>query len=79
MFKPLQLSQLLEPLNATLQGVDAEFSALSTDSRKVSGGQLFVALRGEFFDGHTYLADVAKRGAIAAVVDRKSTRLNSSH
>lgn len=69
MFKPLQLSQLLQPLQATLRGSDAEFSALSTDSRKVSRGQLFVALRGEFFDGHTYLADVAKRGAVAAVVE----------
>ncbi len=49
MFKALQLSQLLEPLNATLQGADAVFNALSTDSRKVSEGQLFVALRGEFF------------------------------
>lgn len=69
MFKPLRLSQLLEPLKATLQGDDVEFASLSTDSRKVSAGQLFVALRGEFFDGHAYLADVAKRGAIAAVVD----------
>ncbi len=69
MFKPLLLSQLLDPLNATLQGDDAEFSTLSTDSRKVNRGQLFVALRGEFFDGHTYLADVVKRGVIAAVVE----------
>ena len=69
MFKPLQLSQLVQPLQAQLIGVDAEFSALSTDSRKVTNGQLFVALRGEFFDGHSYLADVAKRGAIAAVVE----------
>ncbi|HHX36100.1 MAG TPA: UDP-N-acetylmuramoyl-tripeptide--D-alanyl-D-alanine ligase [Gammaproteobacteria bacterium] len=69
MFKPLKLSQLLEPLKASLQGSDVEFNALSTDSRKVSRGQLFVALRGEFFDGHDYLSDVAKRGAVAAVVD----------
>lgn len=69
MFKNLQLSQLLEPLQAVLQGVDAEFSAVNTDSRKIAPGQLFVALRGEFFDGHDYLADVAKRGAVAAVVE----------
>ena len=70
MFKTLQLSQLLTPLNATLQGNDVKFSALNTDSRKVSRGQLFLALRGEFFDGHDYLADVAKRGAVAAVVEK---------
>ena len=76
MFKPLQLSQLLEPLKATLQGDDAEFSSLSTDSRKVSNGQLFIALRGEFFDGHSYLADVAKRGAVAAVVEEFQPEVN---
>src|SRR5690554_1933030 len=69
MFKSLQLSQLVKPLNARLIGADVEFSALSSDSRKVTSGQLFVALRGEFFDGHSYLADVAKRGAVAAVVE----------
>lgn len=69
MFKALQLSQLLAPLSATLQGSDVQFSALNTDSRKVSRGQLFLALRGEFFDGHDYLVDVAKRGAVAAVVE----------
>ena len=76
MFKALQLSQLLEPLNATLYGEDAVFSALITDSRKVSGGQLFVALRGEIFDGHAYLADVAKRGAVAAVVEEFQAQID---
>lgn len=69
MFKALQLSQLVQPLQAQLIGDDVAFSALSTDSRKVTAGQLFVALRGEFFDGHSYLADVAKRGAVALVVE----------
>lgn len=69
MFKSLQLSQLLQPLQAELVGADVQFSALNTDSRKVTHGQLFVALRGEFFDGHSYLADVMARGASAAVVE----------
>lgn len=69
MFKSLSLSELLEPLAAVLHGADAEFGALNTDSRKITPGQLFVALRGDFFDGHRYLADVAQRGAVAAVVE----------
>ncbi|MEC4606594.1 Mur ligase domain-containing protein, partial [Bacillus paranthracis] len=68
-FKPVQLSELVSPLAAVLYGADIEFSALNTDSRKITPGQLFVALRGEFFDGHRYLADVAKRGAVAAIVE----------
>jgi UDP-N-acetylmuramoyl-tripeptide--D-alanyl-D-alanine ligase len=46
------------------------FSGVSTDSRKLGAGQLFVALRGERFDGHEYLAAAAAAGAAAAVVDR---------
>ncbi len=42
---------------------------VSTDSRTVEQGQLFVALRGEHFDGHRYLGDVLARGAAGVVVD----------
>jgi UDP-N-acetylmuramoyl-tripeptide--D-alanyl-D-alanine ligase len=41
---------------------------LSTDSRQVQSGELFVALRGEKFDGHQFLEAVARAGAGAAVV-----------
>jgi UDP-N-acetylmuramoyl-tripeptide--D-alanyl-D-alanine ligase len=40
-----------------------------TDSRHVKTQELFVALRGEKFDGHRFLADVAMKGAIAALVE----------
>jgi UDP-N-acetylmuramoyl-tripeptide--D-alanyl-D-alanine ligase len=51
-------------------GGDARFDGVSTDSRSVERGQLFVALRGERFDGHEFLAAAAARGAAAAMVDR---------
>ncbi len=41
---------------------------VSTDSRTLKRDDLFIALNGEHFDGHRYLADVAKEGAIAAIV-----------
>lgn len=41
-----------------------------TDSRAVKAGSVFVALRGERFDAHDFLADVAANGAIAVIVDR---------
>ncbi len=44
--------------------------SLSTDSRNISPGQLFVALKGENFDGHAYLAAVAQAGACAAIVEQ---------
>lgn len=44
------------------------FSAVSTDSRTATSGTLFIALSGENFDGHAFVAPVAAAGAVAAVV-----------
>ena len=46
------------------------FSGISTDSRSVTPGSLFVALKGERFDGHDHLAAAAAAGATGAVVQR---------
>jgi UDP-N-acetylmuramoyl-tripeptide--D-alanyl-D-alanine ligase len=45
------------------------YVAVSTDTRSLPEGSLFVALRGDNFDGHTFLDRAAERGARAAVVD----------
>ena len=50
-------------------GADLRFDGVSTDSRSVGRGQLFIALRGERFDGHEFLDAAAARGAAAAMVD----------
>jgi UDP-N-acetylmuramoyl-tripeptide--D-alanyl-D-alanine ligase len=46
----------------------ADVVGVSTDTRALSAGSLFVALQGERFDAHDFLADAAKGGAAAAVV-----------
>ncbi len=51
----------------------AAFEGVSTDSRTVKPGELFVALRGESFDGHAFLAAAAAAGADAAVVAEGAT------
>jgi len=51
-------------------GADAAFDGVSTDSRQVSIGNLFVALRGERFDAHDFLSEVAAKGVAAVVVER---------
>src|SRR5690606_27584744 len=53
---------------AQLLGVDRAFTGVSTDSRRVRAGDLFVALRGEHFDGHDYVSQVQGDGAAAALV-----------
>jgi UDP-N-acetylmuramoyl-tripeptide--D-alanyl-D-alanine ligase len=58
---------------ATALGVqcpdDRALSGVSTDTRSIASGDLFVALRGERFDAHNYLADAVARGAAALVVE----------
>jgi UDP-N-acetylmuramoyl-tripeptide--D-alanyl-D-alanine ligase len=44
------------------------FSGISTDTRKIGRGSLFVALKGASFDGHEFLAQAAEAGATGAVV-----------
>lgn len=51
-------------------GAPEAFSAVSTDTRSMPPGALFVALRGERFDGHDHLAAAAQAGAAGAVVAR---------
>jgi UDP-N-acetylmuramoyl-tripeptide--D-alanyl-D-alanine ligase len=71
MLKPLLLSEVAPALGGRVFGADAAFSAVSTDSRRIEAGQLFIALVGPNFDGHNYLAEVAAKGAVAALVQRE--------
>src|SRR4051812_15339071 len=50
-------------------------ATICTDSRALKAGDLFVALRGDKFDGHAFLAEAAKRGAAGAVVEEFPTEL----
>ena len=56
----------------------ARITGVSTDSRTMQRGNVFVALRGEKFDGHRFIRDVVKRGAAAVIVDSTWWRENSS-
>lgn len=71
MLNPLLLSEVAQVLDARVVGADVAFSAVSTDSRKIEAGQLFIALVGPNFDGHNYLPEVAAKGAVAALVQHE--------
>ena len=51
----------------------AAFTGVSTDTRSLQRGDLFVALRGEHFDGHAFLDHAKSAGAAGALVDRGYT------
>jgi UDP-N-acetylmuramoyl-tripeptide--D-alanyl-D-alanine ligase len=66
------LSQAAKVLNGQLVGSDVRFSAVSSDSRKLVQGDLFIALRGEHFDGYEFVEQAARGGAAAAMVNANS-------
>jgi UDP-N-acetylmuramoyl-tripeptide--D-alanyl-D-alanine ligase len=67
----MRLSQAAQATGARVSGCDVEFAAVSTDSRSLASGDLFVALRGDNFDGHRFVAQAAAAGAVAAMVDHE--------
>ncbi|QHE98879.1 UDP-N-acetylmuramoyl-tripeptide--D-alanyl-D-alanine ligase [Pseudomonas cannabina] len=71
MIKPMTFSELVIHLDARLVGGDCSFHGVSTDSRGIAPGQLFVALTGPRFDGHEYLEQVAGKGAVGALVEHE--------
>ncbi len=63
------LAQLTASIDGARMTRDASFDSVSTDSRQAASGALFVALRGETFDAHDFLDQVAARGVAGVVVE----------
>ena len=83
----LSLSNLAQTIYATtdksqLESILEKCTGVSTDTRNIKKGDVFVALEGENFDGHNFIAQAESQGAIAVVVredytdDRKIIKLN---
>lgn len=66
----MNIAAAAEALQGQVCGQDVQFNEVSTDTRSIGAGALFVALRGERFDGHDYLQTARDRGAAAAMVER---------
>jgi UDP-N-acetylmuramoyl-tripeptide--D-alanyl-D-alanine ligase len=54
---------------AQLRGADVVVQRVHTDSRSLQAGDLFVALRGERFDGHAYISQAREAGAVAVLCE----------
>ncbi len=64
----MSLHQLAGIVNGQYIGDNVRFNAVSTDTRSLQKGDLFVALKGENFDANSFVEQAEKAGAIAAVV-----------
>ena len=71
--EPLTLAQITAFAGGTVStgNHDATISRVSTDSRTLQPGDLFVPLRGENFDGHKFVKQAAERGAVGAMIEEK--------
>jgi len=66
----MSLSEAAAAMSGQLKGADVRFCGVSTDSRSIAAGELFVAIRGERFDGHAFIDAARSRGAAGALVDQ---------
>ena len=62
--------EVVRLLGGVPRGSNPEVLRVSTDSRNCGPGDLFIALKGEFFDGHDFLGEVRARGVAGAIVER---------
>ena len=69
---PFTEQEIIQATGGTKLGAagQSSYESICTDSRALSPGCLFIALKGERFDGHQFVAEAARRGAAAAIVER---------
>lgn len=65
-----QLAEIAPELGGTLHGGDCAFDSVSTDTRSLRRGDLFVALTGPSFDGNRFVSRAADGGAVGAIVSQ---------
>jgi UDP-N-acetylmuramoyl-tripeptide--D-alanyl-D-alanine ligase len=71
--RSVSLRQIAGEINGTFRGAGRlTVRGVATDSRDINGRDLFVALKGYRFDGHSFLEDAKRAGAKAAIVSRRN-------
>jgi len=76
MHVPWTIEQIAEAANASCviapsSAARVVVSGVSTDTRALRAGEMFVAIRGERFDGHDFVAEATRKGAACALVDER--------
>lgn len=67
----MMLSEVLKALDGKLVGDDVAFGSVSTDTRSLQQGDLFIALQGPHFDAHEFIDEARMKGAVGAMVSKK--------
>jgi UDP-N-acetylmuramoyl-tripeptide--D-alanyl-D-alanine ligase len=75
----MDLATAAHDVQGRVHGQNVAFSRVTSDSRTLEPGDLFVALSGERFDGHDFVAQAIERGAVGALVsDSRATSLQGN-
>lgn len=69
------LSSLARAIDAEFYGQDQVILSVSTDTRNLKQGDVFVALRGQHFDGHAYVQEAIEKACMAVVIDHYQSEL----
>lgn len=75
----MTLKQVADAMGADYQGEDIQLHGVSTDTRSIQPGELFVALIGPNFDGHEYIKQARDKGAVACMVSEAHDSGNEIH
>lgn len=73
---PLSLTEIAQATNGQLIGDDVTVNAISTDSRALNSGDVFLALKGPNFDGHKFVAQASELGCSAVIVQQQCHDIN---
>jgi UDP-N-acetylmuramoyl-tripeptide--D-alanyl-D-alanine ligase len=71
----LMLSEIAKAVNGRMQGSDVLCESIGIDSRNIIKNQLFIAIKGERFDGNNYAEEALKQGAVAVLISNESASL----
>lgn len=74
----LMLSEIAKAVDGHLQGADVFCESVGIDSRNIIKKQLFVAIKGERFDGNTYAEEAVKQGAAAVLISSENIAVPSA-
>lgn len=72
----MMLDEVATILSSDMVGENIKVKGISTDTRTIKGGELFLALKGPNFDGHDYIQQALDKGAVACLVQ---TEVNAEH
>lgn len=67
----MSLDEITKILSAEMLGENINVKGISTDTRTIKGGELFIALKGPNFDGHNFVKQALDNGAVACLVEEQ--------